>query len=219
MAYGEPPQYPQHDPSPTPGRKPRPGTVTLVVWIQFLTALALVVTGLGGFTVTGPIEDQAWEDIQRQPDFDSSGLTRDDVSALVMVMFVGVAVVYIVFAAFYVVLGLLNNRGKRPARVLSWILSGLGLACCGLPMLISMIGSLTIDLGGTEYQDATTQAVQDATPGWMVGAQWASLLLLLIGSLVVIVALAMPPSNDFFRKEPPQQPYFNGPGQGPYPGQ
>ncbi|WP_199040489.1 hypothetical protein [Glycomyces salinus] len=217
MAYGQPP-YPQQNPMPGPGPKPRPGTVTLAVWIQFLTAISLVITALGGFTASGPIEEQAWEDIQSDPSFDASGLTRDDISTLVTVMFAGVAAIFILFAVFYLVLGLLNNKGKRPARILSWILSGLALACCGLPLLVSMVGSATVNLGDTEYEDATTQAVQDATPGWMIASQWITLLLLLVGSLVIIIVLAMPPSNDFFRKEEPQPPYPGGPGQPPYPG-
>ncbi len=45
--------------------------------------------------------------------------------------------VFVIFAACYVVLGLLNNKGKRPARILSWILSGIGLLCCGTGALSS----------------------------------------------------------------------------------
>lgn len=218
MAYGQPPQYPQQNPLPGPGPKPRPGTVTLAVWLQFLTAALLVLTAISMFAVSSAVEDAAADEILNDPAFEGSGLTRDDISTMVTVLFALVAAIYIIFAVFYLVLGLLNNKGKRPARILSWILSGIGLLCCGLGGIVNQIGSTTMSMGSTDYDDDTTQALQDATPGWVTALEWATILMLLLGSLVIIIALAMPPSNDFFRKEKPQPPYPGGPGQPPYPG-
>ncbi|GAB3236145.1 hypothetical protein GCM10027447_34270 [Glycomyces halotolerans] len=190
--------------------------MTVAVWTQFLTAAVIVLTAIGMFAVQGAVEDEIASQLANDPAFEGSGITADDASTLVTVTFAAVAVVYIIFAAFYVVLGLLNNRGNRPARILSWILSGIALACCGFGGLIGQVGSTTLTVNETEYEDQMTQAVEEATPMWVTTLEWISLLLFIVGSLLIIILLALPASNDFFRKEEPQQQF---PGQGPYPGQ
>jgi hypothetical protein len=130
-----------------------------------------------------------------------------------------IAGVYVVMAIFYVVLALLVNKGKRPARILSWILSGIGLLCCGIGGLVGQLGAMTTTVNGQEYEDEATQAIEDATPVWVNAVDWITLIVLIVGSLLIIILLAVPASNEFFRKdEAPMGPY---PGQPPYgqPGQ
>jgi MFS family permease len=223
MAYPPAPQYPQ---SPPPGPKTRPGSVTAVVWTQILTAVMLVASGIAMFSVMSSVEDTVTEQLLNDPELADSGLTADNVSQLMTVTFALIAGVYVVMAIFYVILALLVNKGKRPARILSWILSGISLLCCGIGGLVGQLGSMTTSVNGQEYQDEATQAVEEATPGWVTAIDWITLILLIVGSLVIIIMLAVPASNEFFRKEEaPMGPYMGqppygqqppGPGQPPY---
>ncbi|WP_205326256.1 DUF2127 domain-containing protein [Glycomyces sp. YM15] len=218
MAYPPAPQYPQ---SPPPGPKTRPGSVTVVVWTQILTAVMLVASGIAMFSVMSAVEDTVTEQLLSDPELADSGLTADNVSSLMTFTFALIAGVYVVMAVFYLVLALLVNKGKRPARILSWILSGIGLLCCGIGGLVGQLGSMTANVNGQEYQDEATQAIEDATPAWVTAIDWITLILLIVGSLVIIILLAVPASNEFFRKdEPPMGPYMGQPpyGQQPPPG-
>lgn len=210
MAYGQPPQYPPQ-PMPQQGPRPRPSSVTTVVWIQFVTAAVLVATAISLFSVQGAVRDAMDEEIRRDPEL--SGVDSEMIDGIITISFVVIAGIYIVFAVFYVVLGLLNNQGKRPARILSWILSGIGLLCCGLGGLIGQIGTAVYSVNDTEFNDEVTQAAEDATPLWVTTLEWISIFLFVVGSLLIVILLAVPSSNDFFRKEQPMPPY---PGQPPY---
>ncbi|MFG3339125.1 hypothetical protein [Glycomyces sp. NPDC048151] len=217
MAYPPAPQYPQ---SPPPGPKTRPGSVTAVVWTQILTAVLLVASGIAMFSVMQSVEDEVTSQLLSDPELAESGLTADNVSQLMTFTFAMIAGVYVVMAVFYVILALLVNAGKRPARILSWILSGIGLLCCGIGGIVGQLGSMTANVNGEAYQDEATQAVEDATPGWVTAIDWATLIVLIVGSLVIIILLAVPASNEFFRKEePPMGPYMGQPPYGQQPPQ
>lgn len=219
MAYPPAPQYPQPQPS---APRVRPGAVTAVVWTQFLTAALLIVTGIGLFSVQSAVQDIVVDEIRNDPAFDGSGITADDIGAIVTVTFAVIAGIYVVFAIFYVVLGLLNNRGARPARILSWILSGIALACCGIGGLINRAGTaMNPAVNETEYQDEMTRAIEEATPGWVSALDWITLIAFIGGSLLIIILLAVPAANEFFRKDDVAGPYPGQPpyGQPPQPGQ
>ncbi|THV43623.1 hypothetical protein [Glycomyces buryatensis] len=224
MAYPPAPPYPQQ-PQPS-GPRTRPGVVTAVVWTQFITAAALILTGIGFFAVKGAVQDELVDAIQSDPEL--AGASTDMVDGIITATFVILAGVYIVGAVFYIVLGLLNNKGKRPARILSWVQSGIALACCGLGGLIGKLSgggttSFTYEANGDDYSDELNDAVLEATPAWVTALDWISVLLFTIGSLVIIILLAVPAANEFFRKDEPgmMPPYGQPPyGQPPYgPGQ
>lgn len=220
MAYAPPPQYP---PNPLPQEpKQRPMTVTIAVWIMYLTAIVLAATAIAQFVVRGMVEDAVEDQLRSDPAFSGTGITADDISTIVTFVFVVVAVIYLLFAAFYVVLGVLDNAGKRPARILTWILAGIALACCGFGGLADQGIDMTYTVNDQEYDDELTQALADATPTWVNALEWASLLLFIGGSLAIIILLALPASNEFFRKEVQPQSFYPGQppyGQPPYPGQ
>ncbi|WP_112133217.1 hypothetical protein [Glycomyces dulcitolivorans] len=222
MAYPPAPQYPQQ-PLPPSGPKIRPTSVNVAVWTQFLTALLLVVTGIAMFAVQSAVGEVVEDELLNDPSLEGSGITADQISSLMTIIFAATAGVYLLFAVFYVILGILNNKGNRPGRILSWVLSGIALLCCGLFGLIGQIGSTTYSMNDTEYNDQMTQAVEDATPSWVNALDWVTLILFIVGSLVIIILLAVPASNEFFRKEEPaagpyqgQPPYGQQPGQPPY---
>lgn len=218
MAYPPAPQYPQ---SPPPGPKTRPGSVAAVVWTQILTAVLLVASGIALFSVMSSVEDTVTKQLLEDPELADSGLTADNVSSLMTFTFALIAGVYVVMAIFYIILAMLVNKGKRPARILSWILSGIGLLCCGIGGIVGQLGSMTTNVNGQEYQDEATQAIEDATPGWVNAIDWATLIVLIVGSLLIIILLAVPASNEFFRKEEeaPMGPYMGQPPYGQQPPQ
>ncbi|WP_051704242.1 hypothetical protein [Glycomyces sp. NRRL B-16210] len=211
MAYPPAPQYPQPQPSEP---KVRPGSVTAVVVTQLLTAVLLIVTGIAMFAVQSAVKDVAVDEILSDPELQNSGITANTIETFITATFALIAGVYLVFAVFYIVLALLNNRGARPARILSWILSGIALACCGIGGLIGQAGStMTATIDDTQYQDEMTKAIEDATPSWVSALDWITIIAFIAGSLVIIILLAVPASNEFFRKGEPAGPY---PGQSPY---
>jgi MFS family permease len=221
MAYPPAPQYPQAPPPPPSGPKTKPGSVTAVVWTQFLTAALLLVTAIAMFAVQSSVKDIVSDELLNDPAMSDAGLTADDIGTLMTVTFAAVAGIYILFAIFYLILGLLVNKGNRAGRIMSWILSGIGLACCGIGGLIGQVGSMTTTVNGQEYEDEMTQAIEDATPGWVAALDWITLIMFIVGSLVIIILLAVPASNAFFRKEDaPMGPYQGQPpyGQPPQPG-
>lgn len=218
MAYPPAPQYPQQ-PSPE-GPRTRPAMVTAVVWTQFLTAAVLVASAIASLSVADATADAMMRALESDPAITDSGADISSFGDWARIgAYIGVGV-YILFAVFYVILGLLNNRGNRPGRVLSWVLAGISLACCGLGQLIGL-GMQGLTAGsGQDYNDEMMQAIEDATPMWAAVLNWVALFMFIVGSLLIIILLATPASNEFFRKdEAPMGPYMGQPPYGQQPGQ
>jgi hypothetical protein len=220
MAYPPAPQYQQPAPE---GPKTRPTVVTAAVWIQFATAALLIVSALASLTTVDAVVDATMRAMESDPSLADAGTDISTFEDFIRIgAYVGVAA-YVVFAVFYVVLGLLNNRGNRPGRVLSWILSGIALFCCGLGQLIGLgMQGMTAGSGSEQYNDEMMQAIEEATPMWATVLEWVALFMLIAGSLAIIILLAMPAANEFFRKDeapmglyPYPQPYGEQPGQSP----
>jgi hypothetical protein len=216
MAYPPAPQYPQ---SPPPGPKTRPAVVSAVVWTQVLIGVAVIVAGAGYFSIASGASDLLAELLAEDPSWQESGYSTDQLESAVVLLFGIWAGVYVLFGIFHFILAPLVYAGKRPARILSWILAGLALLCCGPATLLNEVGNSTqLSSGGTELDAEMTQSILDAVPTWATVAAWVAVVLLFAGSLLVVILLAVPASNEFFRKnEPPMGPYMGQqPGQPPY---
>jgi hypothetical protein len=122
------------------------------------------------------------------------------------------ATIYISVAEFFlgaialVVLGVFVGRGARVARIVTWVLGGLGVLCCGGGIAIRGLAS-----GMTNSDQTTTNAqqIQDAQkqvdavyPSWYHGVQVTLSLVAIVALLVVIVLLALPVANEYFRRIP-----------------
>jgi hypothetical protein len=218
MSYPPAPQYQQPAPQ---GPRTRPTVVTAAVWIQFATAAVLIASAIASLTTVDVVVEATMRALESDPSLSDAGTDMSTFEDFIRIgAYVGVAV-YVVFAVFYVVLGLLNNRGNRPGRVLSWVLSGIALFCCGLGQLIGLgMQGMTTGSGSEQYNDEMMQAIEDATPMWAAVLNWVSLFMFIAGSLAVIILLAMPAANEFFRKdESPMGPYPYGQPYGAQPGQ
>lgn len=132
MAYMQPPPY-QPQPPPQRGPKVRPPQVEAAVLTQFVIAAAAAATGVAALAVSDTVREGTVRRIYSNPDL--AELPDGLLDGLLGAGLVGEGIAWIVCAAFHVVLGILNDGGRRPARILSWVLAGVSLAGCGLGSL------------------------------------------------------------------------------------
>ncbi|THV33487.1 hypothetical protein [Glycomyces buryatensis] len=188
-----------------PTRPPRPGSVTVAVWLQILLAVALVVSAIVG-AVYGADAEAAFE-----AELASQGLEIADLPDDSQNDFGGGAGMYttLVVALGLLTLGLLNGAGKRPARIITWVIQPLVLVCGGFAfagqLFLGPFLQWTFDNSGEENLEALdagalVDAAFAAFPAWSVAVDWAVVLLATLGSLLVIILLAVPSANAFFRK-------------------
>jgi hypothetical protein len=131
---------------------------------------------------------------------------------------VGVAI-YLIYAAGLVVLALFNNRGRNPARIITWILGSISLCCFGFGLLGPVMDGFasSLDTGGGNSAEAQRR-IQEALPSWQAPVSAAVAGLSLLAMVVALILLALPASNGFFRRPEAMMPPLQYPGQ-PYPGQ
>ena len=150
---------------PPPARDPRnaPPTVQNAVRLMFglavLSLIALIVVFADKSSLRKAIEDA-------NPSYDSS-----QIDTAVNTAFAVGAVIGIVLVVLYVLLALQVRKGKNWARIVTWVLSGLG--------ALGAISNLA------QPQPALTKVIAAIE---------------LVAYVVLIVLLAMKPSSEWFRK-------------------
>ncbi|MFY1696907.1 MULTISPECIES: hypothetical protein [unclassified Solwaraspora] len=195
------------DPNPAaPPVKARPSTVTISSYLLFLTAALQVVGLIVALSVTGTMQ-QVYEDAYA--DFDG----MEAIGTITTVTTIAGAIFGLLVAAGLVVLALLNNRGKNPSRIVTWVLGGIFLCCSGGGLALGAAGSaLTPDTSGTDPNMPDPAQVQRdleaALPGWYDPVNLLVGVVTVLALLAALILLALPPSNEFFRKpavawEPP----------------
>ncbi|GAA4912766.1 hypothetical protein LX16_2340 [Stackebrandtia albiflava] len=187
----------------TPEPPARPSTVTAAGWSQYAIAALAVVSTVLSVVVTLDYMDRLESALSDVP-----SVTPQDLELIIQfstVLAIGVSVVSLLFAAVVGLMGLFVMRGKNWARVTTWVLAGIGLACgicSGLAMPFNQTTQVT---GGDEFTRALNEVVNQVTvPGWFTALSIVTTVLSTILYLVVIVLLALPASNPFFRRQPPQ---------------
>jgi hypothetical protein len=98
-------------------------------------------------------------------------------------------------------------KGSTTARIVTWVLCGIGAlcACCGGASLFALSSLDRIQVSGdeqTEKQVDLAKALADSVPGWQKGIGGTVAVLQLLGYLAVAILLALPAANAFFRKAP-----------------
>lgn len=187
-----------------PAEKVRPATVTIADALLIVTAIAYVVGFIAAISVIGTVTDVFREEFV--------GTEAEGAEGVAAAFYVVVAAVNLLIAIGLVVLALLNNKGKNPARIVTWVLGGIGLCCAGFGLLGSSMGGGG-SFGSSEIdQDQLTQRLEDALPSWYEPANLAVLIVSLLALATAMLLLALPPSNEFFRKpqqfEPPPPPAY-----------
>ncbi|HTF12517.1 MAG TPA: hypothetical protein VK659_30540, partial [Asanoa sp.] len=158
-----------------------------------------------------------------------AGTTEADaVDTAAVAVTVGLGVVALIIAIGLVVLGFLNLRGKNAARIVTWVVGGLFVLCCGTSSLLGAAGSaMNIDSGGDAPDAADMQSKIDAAmPGWYGPVTTTLLVIPILLVLGTLILLALPASNQWFKPkaatwEPPTPGYPVMPGSSyptaPYP--
>src|SRR4051794_5041832 len=112
-----------------PAPPARPGTVNLAVILLYVAAALEVVVAILTFSTAGDIKS-AYEKAY-------AGTSVADQAGAATYGVIGGAVVALVVAVLFVVLGFLDGRGSRVGRILTWVFGGLALCCTGSSFALS----------------------------------------------------------------------------------
>ncbi|MFY1635231.1 hypothetical protein ACN27F_18470 [Solwaraspora sp. WMMB335] len=188
-----------------PGAKERPSTVTISSYLLYAVAAIQVISSVAGLSVL-TVFDEVYTDAY-------GGTEYEAVATFTTITLVATAVLGLLVAAGLVILALLNNRGKNPARIVTWVLGGIFLCCSGIGLIGGLAGNAMT--GGASSTDpdlpdpTEVQAeLEAALPGWFNPVNTVLGVIGLLALLAALILLALPPSNEFFRKptaqwEPP----------------
>lgn len=209
----------------------RPGAVTAAAYLLFLVAVLIVVDAVISIVTAGAVADAT------RKAYESAGLPTTQTGFTQATAIFG-GVFYLLLAVGLGVLGVLDLRGKNPARIVTWVVGGLGVLCFCLGAVGSAVGgSLLSGLpkarNGVSAADLAKQ-IQDAQPSWLQPTQTTLAIINLLALILVIILLALPASNAYFRRpaaptvdpgvptypppygQPPQYGQPPAPGQPPY---
>jgi hypothetical protein len=186
MGYPQPPAAPS-----------RPSTVTAAGFAMYALAFLQIASVPLAIAVVGPTKDAMREALGTSSEADAM------VTATNIGVYIGIALA-LAFTVGWVVLALLDLRGKQVARIITWVLSGLFLCCVGFSLLgsaASLGGGGSGTINGVSQADLR-QRVLDAQPSYYRPLSLVSYALEAVLVLAVIILLALPASNAFFRKRP-----------------
>ncbi|GAA0564491.1 hypothetical protein GCM10010172_54940 [Paractinoplanes ferrugineus] len=202
----------------SPAARPRPTVVTAASYLLYLVAVLEVISAIIAFSIIGTVSD-ALKDVY-------AGTALSDSSETIIKASYSVgAVLALLLAAGFAILGYFDGRGKNGARITTWVIGGIALCCFGAGLggnaVSSSLGGSSGTTGGPT-SDEVQRRVEDALPSWYTPVSTAVSVISLLALLAVIILLALPKSNEFFRKQPatgwdPQAGYPPYPGQPPYP--
>ncbi|MTK02555.1 hypothetical protein [Micromonospora sp. CP22] len=191
-------------PEQAPAR--RPVAVTLA-------AATLAVMGLGALTyaVLGLASVQGTVDRFRSTagtDVDSGQV--DALAALLRASVVVSAVLSIFAGLLLVSLALGVAAGRPAARVVTWVVAGLGVFCgCGGLVMLIVQRAVPLEFQGDHDTAELLNLSSDAHPSWWIPLTVALSIAQVLGYLVVAVLVAMPAANAWFRRPPaPRPPVF-----------
>jgi hypothetical protein len=169
-------------------------------YLLFVVAVVIAIESVITIVTVGSYSEAVRRAVAAQGVADAARIA-DQISGFLTVIAVVTMVVYLLLAAGFVTLGLLDLRGKNPARIVTWVLAGIGVLCFGCSALGSASGGLT-GLGtppnGVDTAEVTKQ-IQEAIPQWVRPVQTVLVVINLLALIAIIVLLALPASNEYFR--------------------
>jgi predicted membrane channel-forming protein YqfA (hemolysin III family) len=164
MSYQPMPPAPQGGPPPgAPGPRTAPSTVQNAVRLMF----AIAALGIIGIIIVFTDKSALRKAIRDANSSYSTSQLNDAVNTAVAVA----AVIAVILVVLYILLALQVRKGKNWARIVTWVLAGLG--------ALGAISNLA------QPQAALTKVIA---------------VIELVLYVLLIVFLAMRPSNDYFRK-------------------
>jgi hypothetical protein len=183
--------------------KRRPAIVTVACWLLYLAAACQVLTAIVTLGELGRTK-QAYQKVLAETPMKGN----EDMFVAIMA---ASAVVGLVFAIGYVVLAILNGRGKNSARIGTWVIAGVALCFSGCTLALSGLSGNSSANGAPSAQEIQ-QALNNAWPGWYQPTLTAMGIISFAALVAVAILLALPIANEFFRKtresgwEPPVPP-------------
>jgi hypothetical protein len=201
MAY---PAGPPGPAEPAVARR-RPTVVTVASWLLYVAAVCQV---LGAIITLSQLS--ATKEAYKKVFADTSMKGAENMLvAITAATTVGIG---LLFAVGYVVLAILDGRGKNPARIVTWVVGGLAICCSGYGLVANVSGfsGFSGGSGNGPSPKEIQQTLHDALPGWYTPLLTAVGAIGIIALLTTVILLAMPAANDFFRK-PKQQPVWEPP--------
>jgi hypothetical protein len=173
------------------GAKKRPGVVTAASSLLYFCAVVLVVTAVLSLLQIGRTVKITEEVMKGTPG-------GENAAAVTQISLILVGVVYVLLAVGFVVLGALVGKGKQPARIITWVVAGLGVLCLGCGLAGS---GLTSSLQTTPESKVLAERLSQEIPAWQTTLSTVLTVLSTVALVAVIIMLALPAANDFFRKE------------------
>lgn len=190
MSYTVVPSAPKH----------RPVTVAAASVLLFIVAAAQLATIGVSLATLGPMQD-VYADAYAGTDVGDVVVTSVKVA-----IFVSVAI-YVLLAVAYVVLGIFVARGNNPARIVTWVVTGLAVLCSVCGLVGGATGGALSGLGANSAQtdlpdpQQLTDELNAALPGWLPAVSTTLSVLTLLMLIAIILLLALPGSNGYFRRE------------------
>jgi hypothetical protein len=179
-----------------PPAKRRPTPVGVASALLYLCAALLLVSAAVGFVPYSDIRQVVIDFYANDPSRQQAAATGATIGIIIT------GIVYLLIAVGFVVLGSLVGKGKQPARIVTWVVAGLGVLCLGCGVAGSAISSSLEGMAGAggESQELLDR-IAAATPGWVQSVNLTIDIIALLVMVTIIILLALPASNDFFRKE------------------
>ena len=198
---------------PAPQAPQRPGTVSTSSYLLWVTAAISLISGILTLATIGKTS-QVYSDLYR-------GTAAEGTESIVVGASVFGVVLNILFAGGLVVLSIFNNRGRRGARITTWVIGGLMFCCSGSGLAGTAItSSINLDSGTGPSPSEVQARLSEVLPSWYEPLSVVLTVISLLSILGAVILLALPTSNAFFRKPAaagfdPSLPYPSYPGQQP----
>jgi len=195
----------------------RPGIVTTAAYLMVLVGVLELVNAIANLLTMNTILDAARRAYTGLPNADTV------IAAMRASQIAGVALAVLVAVGF-VILAAFNLRGSNAARIVTWVVTGIGVLCFGCGAIgVAATGFLTnLQPGSTAGPDPGDAArrISAATPGWLKPTSLTIEIVNLLAVILIIILLALPAANEYFRRrgamaEIPVMPYPSVPGYPP----
>lgn len=182
---------------PNPAERVRPATVTISSGLLVVVAVSYVIGFVVAMSIIGTVTDVFRDEF--------AGTEAEGAEGFAAGFYVAVAALNLLIAIGLVVLAVLNNKGKNPSRIVTWVLGGVSLCCAGFGLLTSDLSGGSFGSTGDVDQEQLAQRLEDALPSWYGPVNLTILVVSILALAGAMLLLALPPSNEFFRR--PRQPF------------
>jgi len=177
----------------------RPSTVTTAVYLLYVYVVLQVIGAIVALASYASFRDAYTEAFRGTSVENSAGV-------LATVTAVGAVGGAVIFGGGFLVLAILDGKGKNVARIITWVVAGLAVCDAGYGLISTATGGMSI--GRTSAQGPSPEEMQRILkahlPSWYLPTTLTLGVIEALILILVIVLLALPASNAFFRKQPVQ---------------